>query len=165
MVKGKRHVFYKYIPEKNDYFFPKGCLVPDGTEASNKMYTGAGPIDSAILGKNNLLYFGTALGALIELNPETYEVKYLGKPFPGIRMPGLALDKDGNVLMCGGSDGAPYIARFDILNRTISALGQVKSEDGNACFRCHEIVVIDNKAYVAETDNPERSAYLWEVEL
>lgn len=161
----ERHAFCKYIPEKNDYIFPEKCYVPDGTEASNKMYVGAGPIDSSIKGVNGLLYFGTALGALLELNPNTYEVKYLGKPFPGIRMPGLALDKDGNVLMCGGSDGAPYIARFDIVNRTISSLGQVKAEDGNACFRCHEIIVIDNKAYVAETDNPERSALLWEVIL
>ena len=157
--------FFKYIPEKNDYIFPENCFVPDGRAATGKMYDGAGPIDSAIKGNNGMLYFGTALGALLELNPVTYEVIYLGKPFPGIRLPGLALDNDGNVLMCGGDDGAPYVAKFDVRNRTINALGQVIAEDGTACFRCHEITFMDNKAYVAETDNPERSALLWEIEL
>lgn len=158
-------VFFKYNPDKNEFAFPEKLVVPDGLEASNKMYPGAGPIDSAIKGNNGMLYFGTALGALLELDPITYELKYLGKPFPGHRLPGLALDSEGNVLMCGGDDGAPYVAKFDIKERSIGALGQVIAEDGKACFRCHEIIVIDNKAYVAETDNPERTALLWEIEL
>lgn len=157
--------FFSYNPETDSFTFPKNAKIPEGTKATNIMYMGAGPIDSSIKANNGMLYFGTALGALLEVDPQTGSVEYLGKPFPGNRLPGLALDAEGNILMCGGDDGVPYIAKFDIKTRTINTLGQVKATDGMTCFRCHEIISIENKIYVAETDNPERSAVLWEIEL
>ncbi len=33
------------------------------------------------------------------------------------------------------------------------------------CFRPHDIALRDGVCYVGETDNPERTGYLWEVPL
>ncbi len=157
---------YRYIPEKDEFqFLQDECPIPDGNKAVGVMYSGAGPIDGAIKGANGLLYFGTSLGALLEVDPKNPSIKYLGKPFPGNRLPGLAVDDDGNILMCGGDDGTPYVAKYDIKTGAVKTLGKVIAEDGNACFRCHEIAYIDGKIFVAETDNPHRTGYLWEIEL
>lgn len=160
-----RQAFYRYLPDQDDYEFPRGCAFPEARKAANVMYLGAGPIDSMINGRDGYLYAGSALGEMIRIDPISKEIEYLGKPFAGIRLPGMFLADDGLIYVCGGSDGAPNLARYDRGAGKFDYLGRVVADDETTCFRCHELVVIDGVAYVGETDNRRRSGYLWACEL
>jgi hypothetical protein len=157
--------FFRYLPDRNKFEFPEGCRLPNAREASSIMFTGAGPVDSFINGKDGFLYVGTALAEFYRLNPLTKELKFLGKPFIGRRLAGMYLAEDGMIYLCGGSDKAPLLARYDRKADRFEQLGSVAAPDGTTCYRCHELVVEDGVAYVGETDNPTRSGYLWACEL
>lgn len=157
--------FFRYLPDQDKFEFPEGCKLPNSREAANIMFTGAGPVDSFINGKDGYLYVGSALAEFYRLNPLTKEVKFLGKPFIGRRMAGMYLAADGMIYLCGGSDKAPLLARYDRQAERFEMLGSVVAPDGTTCYRCHELVVEDGVAYIGETDNPKRSGYLWACEL
>ena len=160
-----RHEFFRYLPDENRYEFPNGCAFPEALRAADVMYIGAGPVDSFLNGKDGYLYAGSALGEVIRLDPISKEIKYLGKPFGGKRLPGMALAEDGMIYCCGGSDGASMLARYDRDLGRFEYLGPVAAADGTVCYRCHEIVVVDGVAYIGETDNRRRSGYLWACHL
>ena len=160
-----RHGFFRYLSDEDRYEFPPGCAFPEAHKAANIMYTGAGPIDSFINGGDGYLYTASALGELVRIDPVSKEIKYLGKPFAGIRLPGMCLADDGMIYVCGGSDGVPMLARYDRDAEKFQYLGPVSADDGTVCFRCHELAVIDGVAYVGETDNRTRSGYVWACEL
>ena len=157
--------FFRYLPDTDTYEFPKGCAYPNAYAAANVMYLGAGPVDSMINGQDGYLYTASALGEFYRLDPISKEVKYLGKPFVGKRLPGMCLADDGLIYLTGGSDEAPMLARYLREENKFEFLGPVTAEDGTTCFRCHEIEVIDNIAYIGETDNPTRSGDMWACEL
>ena len=69
---------------------------------------------------------------------------------------------DGMIYLCGGSDKAPMLARYDRRTNAFQPLGPIQAEDGTVCYRTHDLAVRGNTAYIAETDNPDRSGYLWE---
>jgi hypothetical protein len=160
-----RHAFFRYLPDEDRYEFPKGCAFPEAAQAASVMYPGAGPIDSMINGGDGFLYAGSARGEVVRIHPQSKEIKYLGKPFPGIRLPGMTVGDDGYLYMCGGSDGAPHLARYDRDAEQLEYLGRIVADDGTTCYRCHEIVAVDGTIYVGETDNRERSGYLWACEV
>jgi hypothetical protein len=160
-----RQAFFRYLPDENRYEFPPACAFPEARKASNIMYLGAGPIDAMLNGGDGYLYAASALGEMIRIDPVSKHIDYLGKPFAGIRLPGMFLADDGLLYLCGGSDGAPMLARYDRDARRFEQLGRVVADDGETCFRCHELVVIDGVAYVGETDNRTRSGYLWACHL
>ncbi|MCX7591957.1 MAG: hypothetical protein N2255_10065 [Kiritimatiellae bacterium] len=157
----RRQAFFRYLPDKDRFEFPPNCRLLNSRDAANVMYLGAGPVDSFLNGKDGYLYVGSALGELWRLNPVTKELKYLGKPFAGKRLPGLYLASDGYLYLSGGSDGTTMLARYDRQRDNFEMLGPVKAEDGTTCYRCHELVVEHGVAYIGETDNRERSGYLW----
>lgn len=159
------HAFFRYLPDANRYEFPKGCAFPDAHKAANVMYAGAGPIDACLLASDGHVYASSTLGEVIRLDPESKKIEYLGKPFAGIRLPGLCEAEDGCVYMCGGSDGVPRLARYHVNEGRFEMLGTVSAPDGTTCYRCHDLAVADGVAYVGETDNPHRSGYLWACEL
>lgn len=160
-----RQEFFRYLPDTDTYEFPKGCAFPEAYKAANVMYLGAGPIDSMLNGGDGYLYAGSALGEMIRIDPISKEIEYLGKPFAGIRLPGMFLADDGLIYVCGGSDGAPNLARYDRNAGKFDYLGRVVAEDGTTCFRCHGLAVLDGTAYVGETDNKKRSGYLWACQV
>jgi len=41
----------------------------------------------------------------------------------------------------------------------------VDGTTGENCFRVHDLVVVGDTLYLGETDNPERTNHLWEIEL
>ncbi|MFA5646357.1 MAG: hypothetical protein WDA18_08400 [Candidatus Ratteibacteria bacterium] len=158
----RMHKLFRYNPETNNvtYYahgFPEGC--------QSLMYPNAGPIDSAINGGDGFLYFGTELGILYRLNPANGELEFLGKPFPGIRMPGLIAGDDGLLYMVGGADRGVFVAAYDRNERKFFHLGAVQEEEGAHCFRPHDIEKIGNMLYIGETDHPTRTCYLWECTL
>lgn len=160
-----RHAFFRYLAREDRFEFPKGCAFPNAVKASDVMYTGAGPIDSIITGRDGMIYTGSALGEFFRVDPESKRVEYLGKPFQGERLPAMCQAEDGWIYLAGGNDRDPVLARYDISTGHFDYPGAVSAEDGTTCYRCHEMVIKDNRVYIGETDNPERSGYLWECEL
>jgi hypothetical protein len=156
--------FFRYLPDKDDYVFPTDCKIPHAQEAANVMYAGAGPIDSMVNGEDGFIYVGSALGELYRLNPRTCEVEYVGKPFPGKRLPAL-YPSNGYLYCAGGSDRFPLLSRYDLGEGKFEMLGGIAAEDGTTCYRAHELRVVDNVIFIGETDNPKRSGYLWRCEL
>ena len=140
--------------------------LPGGEGMANIMYQGAGPVDCMINGGDGYLYIGTTGGTLVRLDPKTAEVKYLGKPYPFRRMPGLTTWKDGLLLGVVGDGGSSFLFTYDRETGTFRDLGSIVAEEGLALYRPHDLAIWGDKTiYIAETDVPERSGYLWECEV
>jgi hypothetical protein len=160
------HHLFKYDPAKEDItFFHHG--LPEGAGMANIMYPGAGPVDTMLNGGDGYLYVGTTGGTLVRLNPKTAEVKYLGRPYPSRRMPGLKVWRDGLLLGVVGDKELSYLFSYDRETGKFQDLGPiVDTESGLPLYRTHDLALTDNThAFVAETDVPSRSGYLWECEI
>jgi hypothetical protein len=158
-----RHAFFRYDPDGDKFFFPCTAF-PNAREAAGIMYAGAGPVDSFVNGGDGFLYAGSALGELYRIDPASGEVRFLGKPFPDKRLPGLAVGPDGWLYLAGGLARASMLARYHPGEERFEQLGNIEHPDGTYCHYAHEIAVVDGAVYVGETDNPRRSGYLWVCE-
>ena len=160
------HFLFKYDPGTRQITFFRHGL-PNARQESNMMYPGAGPVDCMINGGDGYIYIGTTGGSLCRLDPETAEVTYLGKPAPTTRLPGLILWHDSLLLGCCGDNEGSCVFAYDRETNAFHYLGPIRdSETGLLLFRVHDLrLVSQDLAYVAETDVPTRSGYLWECEL
>jgi hypothetical protein len=82
-------------------------------------------------------------------------------------MPGLKVWRDGLLLGVVGDSDLSYIFTYDRESGRFQDLGPiVDSETGLPLYRTHDLAVLDDRRiYVAETDVPSRSGYLWECEV
>lgn len=159
------HFLFKYDPATRQITWFRHGL-PNGRAEANMMYPGAGPVDCMINGRDGFLYIGTTGGSLCRLDPKTAEVTYLGKPSPTTRMPGLALWHDSLLLGCCGDNEGGCLFAYDRDSGTFHTLGPIRAADTGTLFRVHDLCLAGrNRAFVAETDVPTRSGYLWECEL
>jgi hypothetical protein len=56
--------------------------------------------------------------------------------------------------------------RVNYRKGTFEKLGEVRDSEGNAMWQCHDIIMTqDGRLYACENDNPNRSAYMWEITL
>lgn len=160
---GQKHNLFHYDPGTNKvvYYkhgFPEPCR--------SLMYPNAGPIDCMINGEDGYLYVATENATFYRLDPNTAQLEYLGKPFPGIRMPGLLVGEDGLLYGCGGNDDNCVLFSYDRQTRAFNVLGKIAdTECGTPCFRTHDMEKIGNVIYIGETDNTRRTNYLWECAL
>jgi len=161
-----QHNLFCYDPDADEITWFEHS-VPNAREGSNIMYPNAGPVDSMINGGDGYLYIGTTLGTLVRLDPETAEVTFLGKPYAERRMPGLLVGSDGLIYGSGGDGGAAIVFSYDRETGSFRTLGELYDPDlDTTCYRTHDIALVgENTFYVAETDNPRRSGYLWECVL
>jgi len=157
--------FFRYVPEEDRYEFPTGCVFPCAVDGANVAYKGSGPVDSLLNGGDGWLYAGSTLGEFFRIEPRSGKVEHLGKPFPGKRLPAMCLADDGMIYLSGGQDKKTMLGRYDRATGSIEKLGPVADRRGRACFRAHEIAVVDGTAYIGETDNQQRSGYLWACEV
>ncbi|MCW8129507.1 MAG: hypothetical protein KIS92_03905 [Planctomycetota bacterium] len=156
--------FFRYNPASDRFEFPK-CVLPHANSAANIMYPGAGPVDGFINGGDGFLYVATPLGDFYRLDPRTSELMYLGKPFSDRRLPGVAIGDDGWIYLCGGKTRTSMLSRYSRKEQRFEYLGAVEHPDGTHLHYAHEIVVVDKTLFIAETDNPTRSGYLWECQV
>lgn len=150
----------RYNPEENKIHFLRKGLP--------KMYTAdSGGIDGMLNGGDGYIYIGTVSGALMRLDPKNEEVEYLGKPYPGTRLAGLCIGRDGLLYGGGGENYNTFIFAYDREKRKFYDLGRVYDPDINdACVIVHHITITENRTiYAAETDNMERSGFLWECKV
>ncbi len=160
------HHLWRYDPARGEIvYFQHG--LPEGASMANIMYPGAGPVDCMLNGGDGLIYIGTTGGTLVRLNPRTAEVRYLGKPFASRRMPGLKVWRDGLLLGVVGDSELSSLFTYDRETGRFTDLGPiVDSESGLPLYRTHDLAVLDDRrVFVAETDVPSRSGYLWECEV
>ncbi|MBN1809334.1 MAG: hypothetical protein JW909_09730 [Planctomycetes bacterium] len=158
------HKWCCFDPEKMDYVFYEKAMESAGA-AANVMYYGAGPIDSMINGGDGFMYVGTALGELYRLDPETADSEYVGRPTTHNRMPGICLGPDGLIYGAGGDRDVTHMVRYDRKKRSWEFLGHLEAEDGTKCYRPHDLMYHEGSFYLAETDVPNRSGYIWEIIL
>jgi len=150
----------KYNPETNRIEFLRKSLP--------RVYTAdTGAIDGMLNGKDGYIYIGTVSGALMRLDPKNIEIKYLGKPYPGTRLAGLCIGKDGLIYGGGGENYNTYIFTYDREKEKFKTIGRVyDSEINDACVIVHHITITEDRTvYAAETDNLERSGFLWECKI
>ena len=159
---GHAHKLFRYDPATNELTYHKTELT---SGCDSLMYKGAGPIDGMINGHDGLLYIGGEKGELYSLDPKTAQVEYLGRPVPTNRLPGLCLGPDGMLYGVTGTDDNVVIFAYDRAARSFDVLGQVRDASGEACFRPHDLRMVNDRLFVGETDNPKRTCYLWECEL
>ena len=160
------HWLFKYDPNEDAItWFRHGT--PGAKEDSNIMYTGAGPVDCMVNGGDGYLYIGTCGGSLCRLDPNTAEVTYLGRPSMTKRLPGLVVWKDSLLLGCSGDEEGGNVFAYDRETNGFHQLGPIMdSQTGLKLFRVHDLRLMNERlAYIAETDVPYHSGYLWECKL
>jgi hypothetical protein len=157
-----KHDFFRYDPVVNAFAFPEGCTIPSARQASNVLYQGAGPVDCLVNGGDGFMYVTTGLGELYRLDPRSNALDYIGKPLPYPRAPALRVGRDGFLYGVGGDNGHTFLFRWDRQTGPLEVLGHVAAADGTACYRPHDMALVGDTAYVAETDSPNRSGCLWE---
>jgi len=160
------HWLFRYDPDAEEITWFRHGL-PNARQDSNIMYPAAGPIDCMVNGGDGYLYVGTCGGSLCRIDPRTAEVTFLGKPSPSRRLPGLLVWKDSLLLGCSGDEEGGNLFAYDRETNAFHQLGPiVDSETGLKLYRVHDLRLMrEDLAYVAETDVPKRSGYLWECEL
>ncbi len=160
------HWLFRYDPATARITWFRHGL-PGAKADSNIMYPGAGPVDCMINGGDGYLYVGTCGGSLCRLEPKSAGVEYLGKPSATRRMPALVEGKGGLLLGCSGDEEGGNIFAYDRESRAFHPLGPIiDSASGLKLYRVHDMCLMGERTlYVAETDVPTRSGYLWECEL
>lgn len=122
-------------------------------------------MSQAIAHLNGYLYFGTTLGELYQLDPASGKHSLLGKPTDGIRLSGLVLGPAGKLLGSYGAYHRAGLFLYDRESRAFTDLGLMQDKTAS-CFLIHDIVWDGGaRVFAAETDNLDRSGYLWEATL
>ena len=146
---------YKFTPETgyqvfDSYLYPVGGSNPG--------------IANLIDGGDGFMYVGGSNGALYRVDKETGACDFLGMASPGGRLEGLGLGPDGLLYLAGGSFYCTRVAAFDRKTGRLTDLGPIYDpERDETCIIVHALCVDDQGTlYVGETDNCERSGFLWE---
>jgi hypothetical protein len=114
------------------------------------------------------LYASGGNGSLYRLNHRNGEMKYLGTPIADrrSRLSSLAMHRDGWAYGIAGRDGLCRLLRFNPANDTYELGDAIVDAAGVAMWQCHDVTVTpDGVLYAAENDHPQRSSYLWEIQL
>ncbi|NOX55322.1 MAG: hypothetical protein GXP27_12970 [Planctomycetes bacterium] len=150
---------WRYHPDRGRIeFFKHGLPRVDGSRGTAKL-------DGAHVGPDGAIYMGTVEGLLCRVDPETAEVRPIGKPCPARRMAGLASGPDGKLYGTAGSEGTVILFRYDPAKNELTPLGRVvDAKTGECAWHIHDLAVTgDGTIYAAENDVPYRSGYLWEI--
>lgn len=63
-----------------------------------------------------------------------------------------------------GRNGKCELMRVNYKKGTFEELGEIKDDEGEVLWQCHDIVMTDDGLfYICENDKPYRSSYLWEI--
>ena len=152
----------KYDPKQDKIvFFKTGLPMPDGSYGWAKA-------EAYFNFHDGFIYASGANGSLYRIDPQTGEATFLFTPTPDrrSRLSSMVKAEDGVAYGVTGRDGQCELMRVNYTVGTFEKLGEVRDDEGNALYQCHDIVRAgDGVLYVCENDNPYRSSYLWEIAL
>jgi len=114
------------------------------------------------------LYASGGNGSLYRIETETGQAKYLGTPIKDrrSRLTSLALHSDGFAYGITGRDGDCRLLRFDPRDDSYELGGKIEDDAGVSMWQCHDVSVApDGTLFAGENDHPQRSSYLWEIQL
>ena len=155
-------VLYKYNRDHGYQYLPEGLPVVNcGAQAiANGLDIGDGG-----------MFLTTNNGGLYRVDKETGESEQFAFHLGG-RLEGIAYDADRGLLFCaGGNYYSTHVFVVDVNEkRRISPFWPIADhETGERCIIVHALTLAMRNgkylAYVGETDNPNRSGYLWECEI
>ncbi len=157
---GRNNYFFRYDPDAEEMHWHKIMLQRIGPGDD-------GQIDGMINGGDGYIYIGATSGALFRLEPKALEIKYLGKPCPGMRMPCLGIGEDGLIYGVAGYNKNTTVFAYDRDAEKFYNFGPVYDpERDTICYIAHHMAMSDRRTlYTCETDNPHRPGYVWECKL
>lgn len=158
---------FKYDPEKDEMHWSNTRLPRIKVSHRTATPEDEGQVDCMINGGDGYLYVGSVSGGLFKLDPGTFKIDYLGKPCGGLRMACLIVGDDGLLYGIGGMKEETRFFSYDRSDGRFSILGTIHDLERNAHpFISHHICKKDKRTFfTCETDNAERSGYLWEMRL
>ena len=149
---------YKYTPDQgytvfDSYLYPIGGQNP--------------AIANLIDGNDGFMYVGGSNGALYRVDKETGACEFLAMASPGGRLEGIAIGPDGRLYLGGGSFYCTRVAVYDRQSGKLTDLGTIyDKERDETCIIVHALCITEEGViYIGETDNFERSGFLWECTL
>jgi len=160
----ERHLLFKYHPDSGFTWLDHG--VPSQHRWGE--HEGYAAVDGMMTGDDGYIYIGSTDGSLHRLDPKTAKVDYLGKPHTSSRLTYLAIGPDGMLYGAAGASYQTTVAfRYDRQARRFEVLGRMLDPAINkSCFIVHHVCMTsDCTMYAAETDNPDRAGYLWELKI
>ena len=146
---------YKYDPDRgykvfDSYLYPIGGQNPG--------------IANLLDGGDGFMYIGGSNGALYRVDKESGVCEFLGMASPGGRLEGMAFGPDGKLYLAGGTFYCTRMAVYDRKSGRLTDLGPIyDATRDEACIIVHAMCMTeDGVLYIGETDNCERSGFLWE---
>jgi hypothetical protein len=125
-----------------------------------------------------VLYVSGGEGGLYRVDPVTAKAEFLFKAVSDegrgrrSRLASMRLGPDGYAYGVVGRDGECELLKFDPRDESYELIGRIaesnvgESNGGDSAWQIHDVCVTpDGVLYAGENDNPNRSGYLWEVEL
>ncbi len=157
---------FRYDPDKDEILW-SNVRLPRIRVSHRAATEDDGQVDCMLNGRDGYIYIGSVSGGLFRLEPNRVEVDYLGKPCPGLRMACLIIGDDGLLYGVAGMKQETRLFSYDRSSGTFRILGTVHDTQRNAHpYISHHICKKDGKTFfTCETDNPERSGYLWELRI
>ena len=163
---GKGNSLFKYDPERDEIDWHKVGLPRLTVSHLAASPTDPGQADCMINGNDGNIYIGSVSGGLYRLDPVNVAVEYLGKPLTGLRMAAMAIGPDGLIYAIGGMKEGTRLFSYDRKDGRFVIHGPIQDPDGQCPYITHHVVMSDPRTfYSGETDNPERSGFLWEAVL
>ena len=140
-------------------YFNAGLPNPDGSYGYSKV--------EGLFNLSGKLFASGANGSLYKIDTVTGKGEYLSTPVSNrqSRLASLRMAPDGYAYGITGQDGKCELLQFDPQNNKYNLLGEIIA-CGEHCWQVHDLAITDDGViYACENDNPERSGYLWEIQL
>lgn len=149
---------YKYTPDQG-YTVYDSYLYPIG--GSNPAFA------NLIDGHDGFMYVGGSNGALYRVDKETGDCDFLAMASPGGRLEGIAIGPDGKLYLGGGTFYCTRLSVYDRATGKLTDLGPIHDPvRDETCIIVHALCMTeDGTIYIGETDNCERSGFLWECKV
>ena len=159
--------FYKFDPREDKIIYlDLGLPRSDGSDGFEK------PEGLFNFG-TGVLYVSGEEGGLYRVDPATGRAEFLFRAIDDegrvrrSRLASMRLGPDGYAYGVTGRDGECEVLKFDPSTESYELLGRLAEPNGGvAAWQIHDVCITpDRILYAGENDNPNRSGYLWEVEL
>lgn len=160
-TEGHRINLLRYNPDSDEITYFQHGLAGPGVSCQDL-------IDDFVNGRDGYLYIGGKSGKFYRLDPETAEVKLLGRPFHHQRrLSALVLSEEGLFYGVVGDRDCVRLFSYDPVADILRELGAVyDSSRQQPAEKIHSLTMTpEGVLYGGEIDNLHRTSWLWEMSL